>query len=79
MLKEQIDADVEERLIELDAEGEAFNRECWDALKTVCESRPGFDWKNYNNEMTAQEAADFLSEEFRELDALLTRLEALLS
>lgn len=66
---EQVYQAVEERLIELDAEAEVFNKECWVALKYVCESRPGFDWANFDGgEITAEDAMQFLLEEFRWLD-----------
>jgi hypothetical protein len=53
---------VEERLQEINAEAEAFDKECWQALKRLCEEQPGFDWRDYPDGLTAADALDFMRE-----------------
>lgn len=65
-LEKHVDEIVEERLEEIDAEGEAFNKECWFALRKLCEETPGFDWSNYVPDgLTADNAYEFLAEDRR--------------
>lgn len=67
-LTKHLDDCVEERLQEINAEAEAFDKECWNALRSVCESRPSFNWSDFNDSMTADDAAQFLYEDFRASD-----------
>lgn len=69
-----MDACVEERLSEMNAEAEIFERECWVMLRTLCENRPGFDWKDYQDWITAEQAYEFLIEDYQEMENSLTRL-----
>lgn len=57
---------VKDRLSELNAEAEAFDKECWNSLRQLCEDQPGFDWKYYDNELSASDAYEYLSECFAE-------------
>jgi hypothetical protein len=68
---------VAEKLSEINAEAEAFDKECWNALRSVCESRPGFDWRDFDDCMTADDAAQYLYECFRDADRANAQCDAL--
>lgn len=62
--------EAEERIEELESgEGKVaaeFEGELWKVFRTLLESNPGFDWRNYDDGVTADDVLQFFAEDMRE-------------
>lgn len=72
-LKKHLDICVDEEIESLNAEAEAFDRDCWNMIRQLCEEN-GLDWKDYPDGLTAHDAYEYLSECFRAADTIITNL-----
>ena len=61
--EDHLDDLVQERLEEINAEAEAYDRDATNTLTKLCEACPGFDWRDYQDGLTIQDAYDFLTED----------------
>jgi hypothetical protein len=66
-LEKDMEDYVEERILELNAEGEAFDKECWDVLRQICEEQ-GLDWSDYPEGLTADGAYEYINECFADIN-----------
>lgn len=62
-LTKHLDDCVQERLEEINAEAEAYDRDATNTLAKICETCPAFDWSDYPEGLTTQDAYDFLMED----------------
>lgn len=66
-LRDHLEECVQDRLSEINAEAEAYDRDASKTLVQLCEELPGFDWNDYPEGLGIQEACDFITEHFNVL------------
>lgn len=72
-LRNHMEDCVADRLDELNAEAEAFDKECWNVLRKLCEDF-GLDWDDYPDGLTSHNAYDHIHEAVNEQLAAKDRL-----
>lgn len=64
---------VQDRLSEINAEAEAYDRDASRTLVQICEALPEFDWNDYPEGLTTQDAYDRIMEHIQALEEAKNR------